>query len=50
MEGREEIPYYSLLFFTPRKGITESSFLSLLFPGSLLYLEKRRDSLFYSVT
>jgi hypothetical protein len=47
-EGREGIPYYSLLFSTPGKGITESLFLSLLFPGSLLYPGKGRDSLPYS--
>jgi len=48
-EGRERIPYYSLPFPTPGKGITESSFPSLLFPGSLLYPGKGRDSLPYSV-
>jgi len=47
-EGREGIPYYSLLFSTLGKGITEPSFPSLLFPGSLLYPGKGRDSLPYS--
>ncbi len=49
-EGREEIPYYSLLFSTPRKRITEPSFPSLPFPGSLPYPGKGRDSLPYSTT
>ncbi len=48
-EGREEIPYYSLPFSTPGKGITEFLFPSFLFPGSLPYLGKGRDSLPYSV-
>jgi len=49
-EGREGIPYYSLLFSTLGKGITESSFFSLPFPGSLPYPVKGRDSLLYSTT
>jgi hypothetical protein len=48
-EGREGIPYYSLLFPTLGKGITEFSFFFLLFPGSLPYPGKGRDSLFYSI-
>jgi len=47
-EGREGIPCYSLPFPTPGKGITEPSFLSLLFPGSLSCPGKGRDSLPYS--
>jgi len=47
-EGREGIPYYSLPFPTPGKRITEPSFPSLPFPGSLPCLGKRRDSLPYS--
>jgi len=35
MESREGIPCYSLLFPAPGKGITEPSFPSLPFPGSL---------------
>jgi len=49
-EGREGIPYYSLSFSTPGKGIIEPLFSSLLFPGSLPYLGKGRVSLPYSTT
>jgi len=47
-EGREGIPYYSLPFPAPGKGITEPSFLSLPFPSSLPCPRKGRDSLPYS--
>ncbi len=48
-EGREEIPYYSLLFSTLGKEITEFSFFFFLFPGSPPCPGKGRDSLLYSV-
>ena len=48
-ESREEILYYSLPFPTPGKGITESLFSSLFFPGSLPWPGKGRDSLLYSI-
>jgi len=44
-ESREGIPYYSLPFPAPGKGITEPSFPSLPFPGSLPWPGKGRDSL-----
>ncbi len=44
-ESREGIPCYSLPFPAPGKGITEPSFPSLPFPGSLPWPGKGRDSL-----